>query len=237
MAMTADVSPAVRVQPRGRPEELARLVGGHAVPVVDREGAHAGGHPLGGRGTRVGDGVRVVVVAVEEDDPREADRGVRRAQVLDQRHERRHADVDDAREPDVRIRQGVVDGRADERPDPLGDAAADLGRDDRVGQQRAVRAVLLGRAGRDDDRLGALERGADLGIGHLAQEHGLRLHRWSSSCPFRRCVVVRRPIPSIETVTVSPACSRRSGPGGVVSRTGVPVAMRSPGRSSRCWLR
>ena len=68
------------------------------------------------RGTGVGDGVRVVVVAVEEDDPLEADRRERRAQVLDQRHERRDADVDDAREPDMRIRQGVVDGRRRRAP-------------------------------------------------------------------------------------------------------------------------
>ena len=128
-------------------------------------------------------------------------------------------------------------GGADERADALRDAAADLGRDDRVGQQRAVRAVLLGRAGRDDDRLGALEGGPDLRIGHLAQEHGRLASSMVLLVPGQAMVVVRRPIPSIETVTVSPARRRRSGPGGVASRTGVPVAMRSPGRSSRCWLR
>jgi hypothetical protein len=81
----------------------------------------------------------------------------------------------------VRVRQAVVDRRGDRGADPLGHPPADLVRDEDIGEERAVRAVLLGRAGRDDHGVvTAGEEPLDLGAGHLAEEHGRRLHRGPS---------------------------------------------------------
>ena len=85
--------------------------------------------------------------------------------------------MDDAREPDVRVRERVVDRRRDDGVDRGRDPPRDLVRDEPVGEQRPVRAVLLGRADRDDHGLVLVgQERLDLGGGHLAEEHGLRLH-------------------------------------------------------------
>src|SRR3954466_14328441 len=95
--------------------------------------------------------------------------------------------------------------------------------------------VLLGRAGGDDDGVvaGGQER-LDLRAGHLAEEHGRRLHRGPSFAGCWAIVVVSSPIPSIQQVTTSPGW--RWSPAAIEPprRAGVPVATRSPGRS-RTW--
>ena len=48
-----------------------------------------------------------------------------------------------------------------------------------------VRSVLFGRACRDDDGMTGLQERFHFRIGHLAKEHGGRLHR-EDSCPARR---------------------------------------------------
>ena len=84
--------------------------------------------------------------------------------------------MDDPCEADVGIAQPVVHGRRDDRVDSWGDPAGDLRGDDRVGEERAVGAVLLHGAHGHDDRPRALEERLDLRVGHLPQEHGGRLH-------------------------------------------------------------
>ena len=206
------------MQPGRRAEVLGGLVGGHAVPVVDRERACAVGQPRGGIRAGVRDRVGVVVVAVEEHDPPEAHRRQPDRDVLDERHERRDPQVDDAGEAGVRVRQPVVDRRRDERAGPRRDPARDLDRDEDVGQERTMRTVLLGRAGRHDDGPVIAQERLDLGIGHLAQEHGRRFHGGLLHARDQAMVVVSSPIPSIQTVTTSPASRWRSGP----SRPGQP---------------
>ncbi len=61
--------------------------------------------------------------------------------------------VDDAGEPDVRIRQPVVDRWRDGGARPRRHATGDLDRDEDIGEQRAVRTVLLGRADRHEHRV------------------------------------------------------------------------------------
>jgi predicted kinase len=70
----------------------------------------------------VGDGERVVEVAVQEHDPSHAHRREAPAEVLDQRAERRQAQVHDAPEPDVRIGQRVGHRRSHDGADLLGHA-------------------------------------------------------------------------------------------------------------------
>ena len=115
-------------------------------------------------------------MAVEEHDPGEPGGRERGGDVLDHGHERRDPEIDDTREADVRVRQPVVDRRRDERADTWRDPPGDLLRDEDVGQERAVRAVLLRRPGRDDDRLVVEEERLDLAVGHLTHEYGRRLH-------------------------------------------------------------
>ena len=86
------------------------------------------------------------------------------AEVLDQRHERRNADVHEARESDVRIRQRVVDRRRDDGADLGRGAARHFLRNEYVGHQRAVRPVLFGRADGDDDGVMRLEERFDFGV-------------------------------------------------------------------------
>ncbi len=168
---------AVCMQAARRPEELGCLLGSDAVPVVDRERARPFRQPVRHVRTGVGQRIRVVVVAVEQHDPAEADGGQAGDHVLDEGHERRDPDVDEPGEPDVRVRQAVVDRRGDDRADVRGDAPCDLGRDERIGEQRTVRAVLLGRADRHDHGVVIGEETLHLGARHLAEEHGRRLHQ------------------------------------------------------------
>ena len=77
----------------------------------------------------VRDWVRVVVMAVEENDPLETHRGKGRAEILDERHERRYADVHQPLEAHVRIRQRVVDGGRHHGVDRRSRATCDLLRD------------------------------------------------------------------------------------------------------------
>ena len=128
-------------------------------------------------------------------------------------------------------------GRRHDRADLGGDPSGDLLRDEDVGQERAVRPVLLGGAGRHDHGLVLAQERLDLRAGHLAQEHGRRLHGGVLLASRQAMVVVSSPMPSIQTVTTSPATRWRSGPSGPSSRGGVPVAMRSPGRSVTWRLR
>ena len=171
-------------------------------------------------------------MAVEQHDPAEADGGQAGDDVLDEGHERRDPDVDEPGEPDVRVRQAVVDRRGDDRADVRGHAPCDLGRDERIGEQRTVRAVLLGRADRHDHGVVVGEEPLHLGARHLAEEHGRRLASGLLlRVDVRRWSVVSSPMPSIQQVTTSPGSRCRSGPGGVASLAGVPLTMRSPGRS------
>ena len=78
IASIADVSAAFACRPFFRPENSADLLGRQPVPVVQRKRLDVLRQPLGGVGTPVSDGIRVVVVAVEKDDPLEARRGKRR---------------------------------------------------------------------------------------------------------------------------------------------------------------
>ena len=83
--------------------------------------------------------------------------------------------------PTCGIGEGVVDRRRDDGSDVRGHAPSDLLRDEDVGQQRAVRAVLFRRADRDDDGVVIAQECLDLEVGHLSQEHGWWLHRRFSS--------------------------------------------------------
>ena len=116
------------MQAAGRAEELGRLVGGQAVPVVDREGARAVGQSIGGGRAGVRDRQRVVVVAVEEHDRAEAHRRQADRDVLDECHERRDPQVDHAGEAGMRVRQPVADRWRDRRTDLRRHASGDLGR-------------------------------------------------------------------------------------------------------------
>ena len=167
---------AICVEAGGRPEEFGPLLHGHPVPVIDGKGPDARWQAIGRVGAGVGDRVGVVVVSVEEHDPGEARGGERGADVLDDRHERRDAQVDDTGEADVRVRQPVVDRWRDQGANPGGDAAGDFHRDEDVRQERPMWPVLLRGSRRDDDGLVLDEECLDLAIGHLAHEHGRRLH-------------------------------------------------------------
>ena len=57
--------------------------------------------------------------------------------------------MDEPGKADVRIRQGVVDRRRDDGANLGRDAAGNFLWNQDVGEQRPVRAVLLGRAGRE----------------------------------------------------------------------------------------
>ena len=93
-------------------------------------------------------------------------------------------------EADVRIRQRVVDGRGDDRADLRRDAARHLLRDEHVGQERPVRSVLFGRAGRNDDGVVRLQERFDFRVGHLAEKHRWRLHRdLVSAHPIRELIL------------------------------------------------
>ena len=135
-------------------------------------------------------------------------------------------------EADVRVRQAVVDRRRDERRRP----AARRGGPPRCGTRTSVSSGPCGPCC-SVEPVGTMtvwwsrEEGLDLGVGHLAQEHGRRLHRRSSSASRQAMVVVSSPMPSIQTVTMSPARSGGPGPSGAGEPGRRPVAMRSPGRS------
>ncbi len=102
----------------------------------------------------------------------------------------------ETREPDVRVRQRVVDRRRDDGANLRRDPPRDFLRNQDVGQERPMRAVLLGRARRDDHGVVALEKGFDLESRHLAEEDGRRFHRG------RDYTVVHVPIPSsVQTST------------------------------------
>ena len=111
-------------------------------------------------------------MAVEKDDALESDRRERRAQILDERHERGHANVDESGEAHVRIRQRITDRRRHHRANPRRDAARDFLRNQHVGRERPVRPVLLGRPGRHDHRVVRLEKRLDLEGGHFAEKDG-----------------------------------------------------------------
>ena len=96
--------------------------------------------------------------------------------VFDQRHERRDADVHQAGESDVRVRQRVIDWRRDHGADRRRDAPRDLVGNQHVGEQRGVRPVLFGRARGNDDGVMRFEERLDFGVGHLAEEDGWRFH-------------------------------------------------------------
>ena len=113
-------------------------------------------------------------MSVQEHDAGETRRGERRAQIRNHRHERRNADMGQPDEADVRIRQGVIEWRSNHRPDLGGDPARDFLGNQHVGQERAVRAVLLGGPGRNDDGMARLQERLDFGIGHFAEKH----RRW-----------------------------------------------------------
>jgi hypothetical protein len=83
-------------------------------------------------------------------------------------------------EPDVRIRERVIDRRrhhgADSRRDPPGDFIGDQ----HVGQQRRVRPVLLGGTDRHDHRVMGFQEGFDFRVRHLTEENG----RWFHGPPY-----------------------------------------------------
>ena len=79
-------------------------------------------------------------------------------------------------EADVGIGQSVADRRRHHGANLRRDTARDFLRDEDVGRQRSVRAVLLGRAGGNDDRVMRLEERFDFTIGHLAEKDGVRFH-------------------------------------------------------------
>ena len=116
----------VRVQSVLQARPLGNLLGRQRVPVVHRKRLDVLRQLVGGVRASVRDRVGVVVVAVQKDDALEARRGERRAQILDERHERRDADVDEPGEPDVRIRQRIVDRRRDDGAESWARPAAPL---------------------------------------------------------------------------------------------------------------
>ena len=61
-------------------------------------------------------------------------------------------------------------------------AARDFLRDQDVGEQREVRAVLFGGAHGHDHGVARLQELLDFEVGHLSQEHGRRLHSAISVC-------------------------------------------------------
>ena len=234
---------AVRVEARRRPEELARLVGRHAVPVVDREGARAGGQPVGGGRAGVGDRVRVVVVAVEEDDPPEADR--RRATRTGPRSSAMNVGIrmwTTPVNPTCGYDRRVVDRRAPRARRPRGDAAGDLlsGRATSVrsgpcGPCCSVEPVgtitgLVRRAGTPRPR-GRSSRPGTRSAGFICD--GLLGSR-------QAMVVVSSPIPSIQAVTVvaglrdaDPARAAPRAAPACRSRSGRPAAARRAGSGTR----
>ena len=92
------------------------------------------------------EGVRVAVVPVEQDDPREADVRQREADVAHEVEKRVHPHVDEAVRAPVVVCDAERDRRPDERLELGRRALRDLERDVDVRPQRAVVAVVLGRA-------------------------------------------------------------------------------------------
>jgi hypothetical protein len=77
----------------------------------------------------------------------------------------------------VRVRQGIIDGRRNHGADGRRHPARDFLRDEHVGQQRRMRAVLFGCARRDNHRVVSLQKRFNFGIRHFAQKDSGRLHR------------------------------------------------------------
>ena len=152
IASTIDVSPTFAWMPSAAGEVLLRLLRRHPGPVRERVHAGALRQVVVEPRDRELEGVRVAVVPVEQDDPREADVRQREADVAHEVEKRVHPHVDEA----VRAPMVVCDAERDRWPDErleLGRRALrDLERDVHVRPERAVVAVVLGRADRDDDR-------------------------------------------------------------------------------------
>ena len=177
-------------------------------------------------------------MAVEEHDPPEAHGRQADRDVLDDRHERGDPQVDDTGEPDVRVRQPVVDRRA----------------------RRRRRARGATRRATSTGTRTSVSNGP-CGPCCSVEPIGTRTVSWSrtnaSTSGFvispRNTVggfIVGPPLVTSGDMggeladPLDPAASRRrpawrwrSGPGGDASRTGVPVAIRSPGASSTWRLR
>ncbi len=177
-ASTAEVSPMLACSPVVEAEIRLRLVGRQGVPVGERPGLR----PLRQlrRGVEAGEVDRGVVrvVAVHEDDAAEARLDERVDQVLDERHVRGGRDVAEPGEAAVTGGEAVRDRRRDERRTGERHAPADLPRDDHVRPDRAVRAVLLGRAGRDQQRVRpSRDELGHLRLGQLVEEDARPVHR------------------------------------------------------------
>jgi hypothetical protein len=91
--------------------------------------------------------------------------------------------VHETRKADVWIRKRIAERRRHDGVQLRGRAPRDLLRDEHVGQQRAVRPVLLGGARGNDDGVVLLEKGLDLGIRHFPKEYGRWLHRGRGYLP------------------------------------------------------
>ena len=117
-------------------------------------------------------------MAVDEHDPAEARLDKRVDEVLDQCQVRRGADVAEARESAVPGREPVRNRRSDERVAGECHAPAHLARDDHVGSDRAVRAMLLRRScGNEQEPRPARHELGHLGLGELVKKYGLAIHR------------------------------------------------------------
>ena len=107
-------------------------------------------------------------MSVEKDDSLEAHRGQADGDVFHERAEGIHAQVHHTREAFVRIGERVVDGRRHGGAQRRCGAPGDFGRNQHVGQQRPMRAVLLdGTGGHDHHAVGLHER-LDFRVRHLA---------------------------------------------------------------------
>ncbi len=119
----------------GWTEVLVRFLGAQTIPIVDRKRQHPVGQAVADVRAGVGDRVRVVVVAVQEDDSLHPHRRKADAEVLDHRHEGRNAQVNQASEADVRVAERVGQRRRDHRADRRRNTPGDLLRHQYVGGQ------------------------------------------------------------------------------------------------------
>ena len=177
--------PDVRVDADASRQVLLGLVRREPRPVRKRVDACARGQLVVEPGNCELQRVRVAVVAVQQDDPREADVRQRHADIADDVHERIHAEVHEPVRSAVVVRDPERDRRPDDRLQLRRRSLRHLERNVDVRPERPVIAVILGRADGDDHRVAApLEVLAHLEVRHLRHEERAR-HPYSSPSPLR----------------------------------------------------
>ena len=115
-------------------------------------------------------------MAVEENDAFHAHLGKGGAQVFDEGHEGRDADLGYTRETGMGKRQRVANRRRHERAQTGSCPPRDFGRDNNIGQQGGMRPVLFHGTDGDNDGVMLLQEGFEFGVGEFSQEYSGWFH-------------------------------------------------------------